>query len=1049
MVNSQTNICYMPTWSDTKIFQTLVQRQGHYAKAMINLLGRPPVMGKIELLLDKGGTTPKDFTLHDSGHSFRVAERMWELIPQSTKEILSDYELGILLLSAYLHDIGMSPKYEKIYRHQTFLTEKKTDLSEQEIKEFQQWIDDDTRTGDLDIRSELVSESELSKYILSYYVRHKHNEWGAEWIESNLSGEILDYYLTWQEDLILVCKSHHFGLDHLLQECFDPRPVMPDLVVHLRYLAMCLRVADVIENDPERTPEVLLDHRQIDGASLSYWLKDQLYRLLKHDRTYIVYARPTKAFLHKAIEDTATQIEAELRLCEELIRRKPLTQSYSISLSGYKWDVNPFVKRDIRPEGNAYEYIDGAFRPNTAKLLEILGGHQLYGESIWAYRELIQNAFDAVREQLAWQIINKDLDPKENLPKLKELVAIDLSLVEKEGELWLICRDQGVGMTKGIIEHFFLHSGSTKRHEIKALERECQKRGFSLGRTGQFGIGVLSYFMLADKVVIRTQRELNTGYHSAESVGWQFEINGTHDFGELTRCNTQFGGTELQLRLKEKVAQKINEWDSKFCSFLKNEIIKVPCVLHYRSFLGKELTINPGWTMNELEIQNEILAIAKKDLFESVRSESEMGIVSSHKREMRKTESALREDYIAGIEEKLAFFSRKGEIGDFLKYRIHIPYFKLVDGNSFYFLNERLKDAQYFLKDSGETLIWHPRDQVKYALRGMKVEISERFDFYRLPPLYLELDLEDVDTAGLSVSRRNLQLSEDVLSDIEKRIERECLSLVQFHNASFENKYALLNYYFGGLFPGQFFWIFANSPSDERMVLNEITYPALIIPDRLFKNWGPTDLDGKRLCLLQGISSSGREPFFPYLDFKLKCTIGLLEEEPYAPLMVIVGQPHGCARPCIHEVELPDQWMKLFVIKSGTDDALVALNNNHFLYSLYDDEIIKHCLSDVFEKEFKEGNILVNPEKESECFGFFVFVACKCDEEKWLAQCEMNSNLIKEIFLQLGITELLVMDSEKLSVISYGLFNYYWTDRDKEEILPRIEDEKYILVVGD
>ena len=48
-------------------------------------------------------------------------------------------------------------------------------------------------------------------------------------------------------------------------------------------------------------------------------------------------------------------------------------------------------------------------------------------------------------------------------------------------------------MTKQIIEKYFLESGSSKRHELKELERKCEEKGFLYGRTGQFGIGVLRY----------------------------------------------------------------------------------------------------------------------------------------------------------------------------------------------------------------------------------------------------------------------------------------------------------------------------------------------------------------------------------------------------------------------------------------------------------------------------------------------------------------------------------------------------------------------------
>jgi len=447
------------SWTETEIYKVLSSRGGAGAAEIRNLLERPTVMTTIDQILRLSGTTPRDFTLHDSAHSFRVAERMWKLIPEGTRGILSGYELGLLLLSAYLHDIGMSPEFDKVQRHHQFLTgENDAALDSREIAEFQKWIDNDGRTTNLDIsKQKKVSDPELINYILSYYIRHKHNDWSGEWIEKYLKGEILINYTDWVSDLVLICKSHHYGLDHLKQEEFDPRFVIGGEVVHLRYLAMCLRIADVTENDPERTPAVILAQRQISKGSQTYWIKDHDFQLRQDDKdgTFSIYSRPKRAYIHKAVEETANQIEEELKLCEQLIRIRPLDHSNMMEIKGYAWVLKPFLKRDIQPYPNTYEYIQGAFRPNTAKILELLGGSELYGDPIFAFRELLQNAFDAVKEEIAYQIINKDWDVKEHLRRLQEQATIEVSLEKQPDGIWLICRDPGVGMTRGIIEKFF------------------------------------------------------------------------------------------------------------------------------------------------------------------------------------------------------------------------------------------------------------------------------------------------------------------------------------------------------------------------------------------------------------------------------------------------------------------------------------------------------------------------------------------------------------------------------------------------------------------
>ncbi len=47
-----------------------------------------------------------NFTLHDADHGFRVANRMADLIGKEALQTLSGFEVALLLLSAYLYDIG-------------------------------------------------------------------------------------------------------------------------------------------------------------------------------------------------------------------------------------------------------------------------------------------------------------------------------------------------------------------------------------------------------------------------------------------------------------------------------------------------------------------------------------------------------------------------------------------------------------------------------------------------------------------------------------------------------------------------------------------------------------------------------------------------------------------------------------------------------------------------------------------------------------------------------------------------------------------------------
>ncbi len=55
-----------------------------------------------------------EYTLHDGDHLFRVLNLMEKLIPEQTIKNLSSPELMLLVLSAFFHDIGMSPDEKQV-----------------------------------------------------------------------------------------------------------------------------------------------------------------------------------------------------------------------------------------------------------------------------------------------------------------------------------------------------------------------------------------------------------------------------------------------------------------------------------------------------------------------------------------------------------------------------------------------------------------------------------------------------------------------------------------------------------------------------------------------------------------------------------------------------------------------------------------------------------------------------------------------------------------------------------------------------------------------
>lgn len=1004
-------------WKTTKLYSELSKRSGEHAQSMRNLLENPAMLDTVERILDSGGTTPKDFTLHDADHSFRVAEQMWELIADETKAVLTDYELGFLLLSAYLHDIGMSPDFDTVERHRTYLTtDNKAVLAEDEIQEFQKWIDNNDRINTIDIRKEKITDDSTANYVLMYYIRFKHNDWSGDYIKLKLLNFDLADFPDWKDDLVELCKSHHYGIENLIKDRFDPKPVGASHI-HLRYLAMLLRTADVMENDPERTPDVILKHRNVGTSSVVYWLKDKRFNLTRDNNKFHFYARPERAYLHKAIVETADQIEAELILCDNVKNLKPLNSSRFGRVRDYEWKIKAIIDRDIAPKDGSYVYIQGGFRPKTDKILELLGGNQLYGDPIWAYRELIQNAFDAVKEKIAYQIINEDKNPEDFLPRLRELYTIKLTLEKRADGYWLICKDDGVGMTKDIIERYFLESGLSKRHEIKELERRCKEKGFALGRTGQFGIGVLSYFMIAEKIVVSTMREQITGYPAGDCVSWIFEINGVHDFGELIQSNKPVRGTEVALKLKADIENAIDEWDVKFSSFLKERITKSPCKIFYVSKItpANNVSTGPNWILRKEDVNNYITREFKGENWVHHR-DSEILTLKERDRLRRIDETIL--SAIVEIRDIVDFIYDEGELTNGT-YRIFIPYFKLSGGNSLYYMKDELNGTWKHLVTANIGYVWRYLRPISFSLRGIKTNAQFDEDEDQSDKIntwfnaYVEVDLDLIDQKNISVSRHYINLKdshESIFSFIRIRIE----SLILHNKEKFVNVYSSLHPPSIRGEANEEFWCF----SDKVPQWQKVIFPLIDESDGWIGSLGKSfTFQGTTLQRLGELEHLSRSTLtYSWADMlNLQNVLATLKsgDSQYNNCLVpvVTGYNNIKFKANINEwrtIPTPSSWEKVLLFEG----SYVAHRSSYLctgseLFQFYD------ASSFVSMTERGLDVSIADLHDKKECLSFLLSSILKYNRENWIALCENKSALISHAFSTLEVAEVCILTYER------------------------------------
>lgn len=208
---------------------------------------------------------------------------------------------------------------------------------------------------------------------------------------------------------------------------------------------------------------------------------------------------------------------------------------------------------EIEPDG--YTPIDLKFTVDSSAGLQLFMGNRLYSDKRVFLRELIQNAVDACSYR-----------------KLGDAVYSPTIAIEfNEDVSTITVRDNGIGMTRQWIEKYFLAIGISfyQSNEIRNVNRH-PRIDFSF--ISQFGIGFLSCFQVADKIIIKTRK--------ASFPGLVITINGLRDYFDVKVLEEDCPiGTEVTLHLRKSQTKYCRSME--YTGYLKTNIrfLKIPVEL--------------------------------------------------------------------------------------------------------------------------------------------------------------------------------------------------------------------------------------------------------------------------------------------------------------------------------------------------------------------------------------------------------------------------------------------------------------------------------------
>ena len=532
------------TYNECKL-EEILERKG---PSLYNKLKE--LASKAVNLLNQIKANYPEYTDHTANHSERVIEMLNLIIPDDLKERLNVYEIYFLLASAYLHDIGMvlgPPTRSTFERFKETFERKQEELEDVEEEEGLLKLLDYETFKRFKREEKARNPSISDEDILKNFIRMHHHLISELFMRCYYK----DLSLNKSEGKIIgkICRGHRnfepfidLKEDVLDSELFED-DVYEGKKIHMRLLACLLRIADELDCWKDRAPELLYDivKSELPPESRVEWQKHMSIQkpFIDYERDpllLIIKGECEDPEVHRCIKKWERKVEKELIRLYKYIPR-------DYKLSG---KVLPPNRIDVNIKSRGYIAYDIRFRINEKLALEFLSKY-VYGEEAdekIVIRELLQNAIDACRRM-------RELLKKEGITDYKPEIKVELT---EDGRL--IVEDNGTGMNEFIIRHYLAEVGSCF---YQSPEFAAEGLGFS--PISRFGIGILSYFMIADRIDIMTKT-------IEEDDGWFIGMTDMFDYFYVDKLSRQ-----LKRLGDKKEGIKVRQWHgTRIILYLKNEV---------------------------------------------------------------------------------------------------------------------------------------------------------------------------------------------------------------------------------------------------------------------------------------------------------------------------------------------------------------------------------------------------------------------------------------------------------------------------------------------
>lgn len=462
------------------------------------------------------------------------------LLGEKRINLLSPSDTWLLLMSAYLHDIGMSLTYdliaetwenEKFQDHLKYISEKSND---KDLKEAANYL--------LDIQNEIIGDDTdrenkrnnfqkkwavKTRYyvtlIVANYFRKNHAENSKNIIQNNnkFSLDENDLFNNRISDLLgEIAYSHQLDFEEMMDLLKYKSDGIYNDKIHPRFIAAMLRMGDLLDLDNGRF------NNRIEGVFGKLPNSSKNHQL-KHASITHLLVSPEK--IEFAANCSNNETYRELKSWSNWLKNeiKNLSINWN-NIIPVNFESGPPTIGNfdllINNRDESEEQADLRFNLSQEKAFDIIEGSGIYDNNLVFIREIIQNAIDANKIQL-WRDIKKNgiYDGILNAKKIrypkdipKEIydnyyVKINIEKYEQDDDncsLKISIEDRGCGFTKDDLNRLADVGDSWKsNYNNKKL---IASMPFWLKPTAAYGMGLQSAFLVTDEIEIETNPPAGT-----------------------------------------------------------------------------------------------------------------------------------------------------------------------------------------------------------------------------------------------------------------------------------------------------------------------------------------------------------------------------------------------------------------------------------------------------------------------------------------------------------------------------------------------------------